>query len=122
MYKDLLIISAIMLVLDYFYLKAISPLFNKMFIEIQGESIKINYLAAAMCYSLLVFALYYFIVKDKKPLLDAFLLGVVIYGIYDTTNMATIKDWQWNAVAVDTIWGGILMTTTYFLTKKLNIN
>lgn len=122
MYKDLVIISVIMLILDSFYLKAISPLFNEMFIEIQGEPIKINYLSAALCYCLLVFGLYYFIVKDDKSLLDAFLLGIVIYGIYDTTNMATISKWKWKAVFVDTIWGGVLMTITYYLTKKLTTN
>ena len=40
MYKDLVIISVIMLIWILFYLKAISPLFNEMFIEIQGEPIK----------------------------------------------------------------------------------
>ena len=119
MYKDLIIIAVTMLVLDFVYLKSISPLFNNMFIEIQGEPIKIDYLGAFLCYSLLVFGLYYFIVKDNKSILDAFLLGVLIYGVYDTTNMATIKNWKWKAVFIDTLWGGVLMSTTYFLTKKL---
>ena len=34
--------------------------------------------------------------------------GVVAYGTYNLTNMATIKNWSVNVVIVDMVWGGIL--------------
>ena len=61
-----------------------------------------------------------FIVKDKKPVIDAFLLGIVIYGVYDATNMATIAKWTWKTVIMDTLWGGVLFATTYYITKKIH--
>ena len=34
--------------------------------------------------------------------------GIVSYGTYNLTNMATIKNWSANVVYVDMIWGGLL--------------
>ena len=56
---------------------------------------------------------------QKKSLPDAFLLGIVIYGVYETTSYALLDKWTLNAVLLDTLWGGILFTTTYFLTLKV---
>jgi uncharacterized membrane protein len=33
------------------------------------------------------------------------LLGLMAYGTYETTNMATLRDWTWTLVAIDTGWG-----------------
>ena len=48
--------------------------------------------------------------------------GVVAYGTYNFTNMATIKNWSPYVVFVDTIWGGLLTgsssTLGIFLAKK----
>jgi uncharacterized membrane protein len=35
-------------------------------------------------------------------------LGLMAYGTYEFTNYATLKDWSFEQVAVDTIWGGLL--------------
>ena len=40
------------------------------------------------------FPLKKFILKDKKSVFDAFLLGIVIYGVYDTTTHAIFKKWS----------------------------
>ena len=52
------------------------------------------------------------------------IFGIVTYGTYNLTNMATIKDWSSNIVWIDMVWGGILtsisssisiyITTTFF--------
>jgi len=34
--------------------------------------------------------------------------GVVAYGTYNLTNMATVKNWSANIVWIDMIWGGFL--------------
>ena len=34
--------------------------------------------------------------------------GVVAYGTYNLTNMATIKNWSASIVWIDMIWGGLL--------------
>ena len=49
-------------------------------------------------------------------------LGLVAYGTYNFTNMATVKNWSAIVVFVDTFWGGILTGSSaalgIFLTKK----
>ena len=36
------------------------------------------------------------------------LFGLVAYGTYDLTNMATVKGWSITVTLVDMIWGGLL--------------
>lgn len=36
------------------------------------------------------------------------LLGLMAYGTYELTNYATLRDWSFQQVAVDMIWGGVL--------------
>ncbi len=35
-------------------------------------------------------------------------LGLIAYGTYDMTNLATLKDWSWKVSAVDLVWGGFV--------------
>ena len=117
----LLIVSAILLVLiDSIYLYNVSGHFNKLIKKIQNEKITLDYSALVICYSFLVFGLYYFIIKENRSAFDAFLLGIVIYGVYETTNKAILKSWDWITVLMDTLWGGILFATTTYLTYKIN--
>ena len=48
--------------------------------------------------------------------------GIVAYGTYNFTNMATIKNWSPYVVLVDIIWGGFLTGTSsalgIYLSKK----
>ena len=43
-----------------------------------------------------------------QALWTGIIFGLVAYGTYNLTNMATIKNWSVNVVFVDMIWGGIL--------------
>ena len=51
--------------------------------------------------------------------MDAFLLGLVIYGIYEFTNKAILTKWTYTTVVMDTVWGGILFASVTFLTYQL---
>ena len=114
--KQILISGAAMLFLDFIYLSAFSNFFNKMIYSIQGSRIKFNPFGAILCYILLIFGLNYFIIAPKRSIQDAFLLGLVIYGVYETTNYTIIEKWSPKAVALDTLWGGILMALTTKIT------
>jgi uncharacterized membrane protein len=35
-------------------------------------------------------------------------LGLIAYGTYDMTNLATLKGWSWKVSLVDMLWGGAL--------------
>ena len=36
------------------------------------------------------------------------LVGLVAYGTYDLTNLATVQAWTWRLALVDTAWGTVL--------------
>ena len=117
--KQVIISGIAMLLLDFVYLSAFSGFFNKLVTSIQGSKIKFNAIGAILCYILLIGGLNYFIISRKKSLQEAFILGVVIYGVYETTNLAILEKWKMEAVALDTLWGGILFALTSKITYML---
>ena len=113
MFDYILLISAIVFVcIDFFYLNFMKNYFNKQVQAIQGTPIKMNILATLLCYIFLIFGLNYFIIKPKRSVSDAFLFGIVIYGVYETTNWAIFSKWSPLSVIIDTLWGGILFALT----------
>jgi uncharacterized membrane protein len=117
MFDFLMLISAIIfLSLDFVYLNVMKGYFENLVKTIQGTPLKINYLSAAICYIFLITGLNYFIIKPRKSVNEAFLLGIVIYGVYETTNYALFSNWTLLSVIIDTLWGGLLFaSTTYFV-------
>jgi uncharacterized membrane protein len=116
--KQLVISGVMMLLLDSIYLSTFSNFFNKVVEKVQGTKIQLNLSGAILCYLFLIFGINYFILDQKKSLTDAFILGLVIYGVYETTSFTLLKNWSFNAVLLDTLWGGILFTLTVYLTRK----
>jgi uncharacterized membrane protein len=100
------------------YLNLIKNYFSKQIERVQGEKLTVNFLGVAICYILLISGLNYFIIEPKKSVYDAFLLGIVIYGVYETTNYSLFKNWSILTVIIDTLWGGILFAATTFLSKQ----
>jgi len=91
--------------------------------KIQGSDLKMNIGGAVGAYMLMVFALYKFILVERRSPSDAFLLGVCIYGVFDFTNYAIFTDYEMMYTGVmDMIWGGILYyIVTWFTYKVLGI-
>ena len=116
--NEILISAVAMLVIDSFYLTNLSQYFNQVFSKVQGSDLKLDIYGAILCYIILVFGLNYFIINEKKNLFDAFLLGFVIYGVYEATNYATLKNWPLSMVLIDSLWGGLLFALTTLLTYK----
>lgn len=116
--KQLVLSGVIMLLLDSIYLSTFSNFFNNVVEKVQGMKIQLNLSGAILCYLFLIFGINYFILDQKKSLTDAFILGLVIYGVYETTSFTLLKNWSLNAVLLDTLWGGILFTLTVYLTRK----
>jgi len=117
--KDLLITGAVYLTIDIFYITLNSKLFNRYFRKIQGSPLKFKTIPAIATYLLLTFGLYYFIIKDRRSVLDAFFLGVFVYGVYDLTNYATLKNWTLLFSLMDMLWGGIVFALSTFIIYKI---
>lgn len=112
---NLAIISSLLL-LDAIYIGTNYSFLANVYKTIQRSPLQINPIGAVLCYVFLSALLYYFIILPKKSVVDAFLLGVGVYGVYELTNYTTFKDWPVWMVGMDTLWGGILFfLTTYFI-------
>ena len=113
----IIIPGIVLLVLDTIYISFIKHSFEMQIISIQKVAMKVRLLGAIMCYALLIFGLHYFILKPGRSVFDAMLFGLVIYGVYEATNYATLKNWQMKFLIVDTLWGGVLMGLTTYITR-----
>ncbi len=115
-----MLISAIVFVtIDSVYLTVMKNFFQRQIQNVQGSDLKMNLLGAALCYVFLIVGINYFIIKPKKSINEAFLLGLVIYGVYETTNYALFKNWSLATVFIDTLWGGVLFASTTYIVNIL---
>jgi uncharacterized membrane protein len=120
MFNILFLISAILfVVIDFAYLNLIKSYFQNQVKSVQGSPLQVNFLGAILCYIFLIFGLNYFIIKPKRSAYDAFLLGILIYGVYETTNYALFKNWSIFTVLMDTLWGGTLFALVTFIINNL---
>lgn len=61
---------------------------------------------------ILIFAVYPALKEDKVSyaLIYGALFGFFTYMTYEMTNWAVLKDWSWQIVPIDILWGTILCT------------
>jgi uncharacterized membrane protein len=114
-----LITAIVFVILDYIYLGFMKSYFEKQIQLIQGTPLKVNLLAAFICYIFLITGINYFIIKPNRSVKDAFLLGLVIYAVYETTNLALFSKWSWLTVIIDSLWGGTLFALTTLIVSYI---
>lgn len=117
---DILKVGIIMILLDSIYLTAFKKHFANQILIVQSKPMSVQMLPVVITYCILVFGLYYFIIKQRKSVMDAALLGFVIYGVYEFTNKSIIKDWTYFTAVLDVSWGTILFGLTTYLYNRLN--
>ena len=120
MILDIIKVGIIMVLLDSIYLTAFKKHFANQILIVQSKPMSVQMLPVVITYCILVFGLYYFIIKQRKSVMDAALLGFVIYGVYEFTNKSIIKDWTYFTAVLDVIWGTILFGLTTYLYNILN--
>ena len=93
------------------------PIVGKHIRMIQGSTMSINMYGAALTYVCLALLHTYFIKSNSVK--DAFILGVLVYGVYEGTNWATFRQWPGFVVVIDTLWGGILFAIIAYILNIL---
>ncbi len=110
------------LILDAIWLGLVAPAFYKNHIgHLMTDSP--NFFAAGIFYLLFVAGMVVFVTGRvgtfKQTLLRGALFGLVSYGTYDLTNLATLRDWPLLVTVVDLIWGSSLSAMTALGAKSL---
>lgn len=103
-------IILLLLVLDLIWITLIfGKPFSRMIKNIQGSDMKIDTLGMIIAY--IILSLYaIFIIPKTNNIFEAFLAGSLAYGIYDSTNYATLKNWDPKLAIIDSLWGGVLFS------------
>ena len=117
--KTFLLILVIMLLLDSVYLYLTKSMFGELVAKIQRTAMQFRIEGAIIVYILLALGLYYFIVKPGLSAWEAGLLGLVIYGTFDFTNYAMLKNYDLKIAIMDTVWGSLLFALTTLILGKI---
>lgn len=84
-----------------------------------------NWFAAALVYVCLGWAVVAFVwpaVSGSSTTVQfarGALFGVLVYGVYDLTNLSTLRDWPVRMVVVDMAWGGVVGGVTTLVVGAL---
>ena len=113
-----LVAAIIFVILDGFYLNLTKDYFNKQVKSIQGSDIKANFIAVGITYIFLIYGLNYFIIQKNRSVKDAALLGLVIYAVYEFTNLSIFTNWSVLSTIIDTTWGAVLFGLTTAIVYK----
>jgi uncharacterized membrane protein len=113
------ITSFLLLMFDSMYIGSQLTSIKAIYLNIQKSPLKVRYSSALTAYALLSLLLYYFILKPNRPIRDAFLLGVCVYGVYDTTTYALLKEYPLYLACIDTLWGGILFAMVTYVYRLI---
>ena len=110
--------SAIMLALDFFWIWLIAgKMFAQMTENIQQTKMTVRPVGALVAYAAMILLFNIFIHKNTKDI-EAFLLGALVYAVYDGTNYALFENWDAKTAFIDILWGG----TLFYVTKKLTFD
>ena len=97
----------VLLCLDSIYFKLATNTHNVVFKNIKPKNIRIP--SALISWSLLAITVTILNPRNKRQsLIYGAVAGFLIYGVYNSTNYATIKDWTLNMSFYDTAWGTFL--------------
>ena len=112
--------AIVFVVLDVAFLYLLQPLYRKQIQDVQnGKPLTIDRVAAVLCYLILVFSLFYFVILPNRSPMYAFLLGLLFYAVYELTNKSILRKWRWETVVIDTLWGGVLFAVTTWVVNKV---
>lgn len=108
---------ASLLGLDLIWLGFVAkPLYRREIGSLLGEP---RYVPGAIVYFLMAFAVMYFVLPGAKSGAEAAmrgaLMGLVVYGVYDMTNLAVLKAWGVKVSIVDMAWGVFALGMASFI-------
>lgn len=128
--KSAITVGILLIIFDYIWLKYIfiKPWKNMVTkIQISPFDTRIKY--AVPVYLLIVLAIIVYVLPKinnksifKDSLVYGGLLGLIIYGVFDFTNMIFFEKYLLNLALIDMMWGTFLFTIVTYFTKKFLIN
>lgn len=122
----LLEIFVVMMVMDFIWLNVSKNMYQTMIKSVQQKPFVVNLWAAVLCYSILYIGIVCIsiplaksIIKKNKKFNKIFwalavgtLFGLVVYGVFNLTNLSIFEDYSVKVALIDTLWGCTLGAVT----------
>ena len=121
--------SLILLIFDFLWLGTfMGKKYSVMIPRIQGSKMETNMVYAFFSYLLMLVGLNVFVLPNLNTknitiedcLKYGFLFGLVVYGVYDLTAGAVLKNWDMKLGLIDILWGGIVYFLACYGLKFIN--
>ena len=120
-----------MMVMDGTWLTLMTPSYRAVTEAIQKEPMVVSLPAVAGAYTCMALGLVFLVIPAALQQETAWraaaigaLYGFALYGTYDFTSKAILKDFTWTIAAIDMLWGTVLMgvvtTVAYLIHAKAN--
>lgn len=130
MIKTIVILIVLLMLVDipmvrYLYQTTYSGMFDRINNRSNINQTRL-YIAGFIVYLLMALGLYVFVILPSVDvsflitILKGALLGVILFGVYDLTNVAAIPMFGIKEAVIDTIWGGTLFAIVTALYISLN--
>ena len=114
----------VLLVLDLMWLKFVmGDIFKSALGDIALQTPRM--LPAALFYIMYAVGIFFLVVEPtiastwSRTISMAALFGLMAYGTYDLTNMATLKLWTWKLVGIDIAWGTFATTLSAMAGRRV---
>ena len=94
--------------------------YKNMIRRVQKSPMEVRLQHAFWAYALMIFGLSMFVIPNvrNRNLYDSVIyggsFGLVLYGVYDFTAAAVLKDWDENLAMIDILWGSFVYTTAAY--------
>lgn len=126
--KNFLVSAVAFAVLDFIWLGYVMKSFNLKQLSEIGRIVdgdfQVMYGAAFVVYILMALGVVIFVVPlAESSLLKAAgygaFMGLLVYGVYDMTNMAVLKNYPWPFALADMAWGVFVFAAVSWITVKV---
>ena len=113
----ILLAIVLMLVLDILWISANNRLYSKMVLKVQKSQLRAKKAWAVLAYLAMVVGLVFIVLPQAKSAKGSMvwralryggLFGLVLYTVYNATNLAIFSNYDVMTAAVDTLWGTFL--------------
>ena len=114
-----IIFSAIVLVaLDQLFLFANRKMYVSSVEKVQHIVIQPRYLGWLSAYVSIVVALFWFILRNHRPIWEAMLLGLLWNAAFEGFLYGFFTHWSLDVAIIDTLWGSVLFGLTTAIVYK----
>jgi uncharacterized membrane protein len=104
--------ALVMILTDVVFLSVMNRSIQRNIVAVQGEPMQIRWPAVIVTYIFMVLGLFVLVLQYRRPIWHAAVLGVVMNGVYEGTNYASLKNYSLELAVIDTLWGAVLMSWT----------